>query len=268
MQRENPLCETAGCGRPVRYPSDVVCSGCLAALLANLRALGDMWDDLEDSAVRGTSCGGGGPRTHRSSSRERPLPFDESAARLRDESARALVAWAFEVQQEFPHRRWPDPRAAETIAWLASLRQLLAEFSRADEFATVAADLVGRVRAAVGRRARDRVLLGTCECGAAVYGNPQARLAYCTPCGRPYDVAGTLADRREFASRVTGTAAELLENWRAWSAKPVSRATLFRLLATLEPVNPGSTGPRRYRVLDVATARSNRVIVAEIQAVI
>lgn len=260
--QENQLCQTDQCGRPVRHNGDVVCSRCLASLLSDLRALRDSWDQLEDVAVRGTNCGGGGPRTHRASSRERPLPFDETAAALRDEVGHLLVAWAAAVQLEFPHRRRADTRPGASIAWLASLGQLLAEFPQAPGLCVAVANSARRVLAAVGRRARDRVMVGVCSCGTAVYSNPGGRLAYCPDCEAPYDVAGSLADRREFAQQVTGTAAELLENWQAWSNQPVSRATLFRVLAQLVPVEGERGAPRRYRVVDVAAARNPTLLVS------
>ncbi|AXB47295.1 hypothetical protein A4R43_36620 [Amycolatopsis albispora] len=195
---------------------------------------------------------------HRASSRETPLPFDDRASGQRDNLRALVLHWAAAAQAEFSHRTRSGVDTPSSAHWMASLGGLLAEHPQAAQMVAEFRQAVRGAGRAQARGSADRVFLGRCreetadgECATDVFGVRGLDSATCPGCGRAYSVDESLMGRRAAAAAVTGTAAQLLEGWQAWSPKPVSRATLFRYLARLQPVNPGAK-VRKYRVLDLA----------------
>jgi hypothetical protein len=266
------------CSRPIK-DSAFLCSECSKTLEKHLAEVPALAADLETTRTRTSRTGGRGIGIVVRDA-ERPVPWNDKAARLADEFKALLVGWAricqdFRVRPEGPACRrcahsscsmlrsyTPPVDTAQSLSayLLASLPAL-----RHRPEVTAMADELYRFReraAKVIDRPAERTYAGPCReeveaygdhgeacCLAELHVSVDERTAVCPYCAAEHDVAIRKQWLLAVAESQLVTVAELVR-LLAFTDQPVPRATVDSWVRRRRLVQHGSGEPALYRVGD------------------
>jgi len=196
------------CTRPT--PDGLVCQSCIERLRADLTALPGYWAELPTTIHRQAQTGdGSGGKAH-----EAPLPFDLTAATVRDSVINTIGTWVRELSFGDDTNLAPTMRA--WCRWLLDRTQRIRGHLAAEEIIDEIHYAVSIVRQVIDRPG-DSILCATCEvCGKDIRASPDAAEAVCRWCwigGREnsYPVPARRADAWKEAESRLVTRAQVLE---------------------------------------------------------
>lgn len=156
---DTPTCHTCGIPTPDAY----LCRTHTAALLADIRTIPDLLDELDTTITRQDKL------LHfndRRSSAETPLDWNEHAAQIREELADTLTAWCHEVAAIDEYERDPLHAATTPTAravWLADNIRTCRRHPSAGTAADELGNAVHRAHRAVDHPTiRSRFYVGPC----------------------------------------------------------------------------------------------------------
>jgi len=238
-----------GCDRPTG--GYYLCPHCTHALVADLRRVDELADQLDATISRQTRTATGVGVTSRPS--ERPLPVDLTAAEIRADLVNVLTTWARDVADRTGTTAANVAAMPTAAAFLLAHESTLRTHPAAAELHDEITDAIHRAWRAVDRPA-ERRFVGPCdECGADMYARPHAAEHTCRDCGARYDADERRAwlleqarDRIETAS----TIARALPGLLGTNVTPAMiRGYVHR--GRLLPRPPDPSGRARFRVGDV-----------------
>lgn len=175
------LCVT-GCDRPAH--EYFLCQHCTHALVADLRRVGELADQLEATIARQSRTGTGlGVATRPA---EPPMPVNLTAAEVRADLGNVLTTWARDIRARTAaggHVDNPITAAVYLLGHVSTMRTHPAAGELHDEIT----DAINRAWRTVDRPA-ERRFVGPCdECGSDMYAHPHAAMLACPGCGEVYD---------------------------------------------------------------------------------
>lgn len=247
--------------------SGTVCSPCVGALAADLRALwatGDLHgldEDLDIAITKQSVFATGGIR---SAASETPLPINDHASDVRRELHGLLATWCRLILEEHGGT-CPDDTIASMARYLRAQTSIIRVAEWGDECVVELRDAVRRARAAVDRPA-ERIYAGECpDCEGAVYGLAGYDTARCPREG----CEGVVKDpegRRDAAVRAAVVAApdrQVTAAEAAMASRALGKAIgerAVRKLASAGRIVPVSTArPVKYRLGDIMDVVDGRL---------
>ncbi|GAA0972637.1 hypothetical protein Q7689_00215 [Nocardiopsis tropica] len=193
--------------------SGVVCSPCVGAMMADLRALwatGDLHGldvDLDIAIARQSRFGGGGGG--RGGGDEIPMLIDDKASDVRRYLHSMLSTWCRVLLAQSGGKAPADTIPA-MAQWLHGQGVLIRSAEWGDECVTQIRYVVREVRRCVDRPA-ERIYAGPCpDCGGKVYGLAGATKAWCRVEGCEGEIEDPEARRDAAVKRAVAAAPERL----------------------------------------------------------
>lgn len=252
MPDDTPTC--GRCNRPTAHDGAHLCASCLDRLMADLKTVDELFDDLLITRTKQDVISTESSRV--SGSKERPLGYRPGAMSAAEDLTICLRFWARTIADEWEqrlHRAFVAPDDPKACArWLRCNPNTIRYSQHGVDMVDQIARSVGKARRVCDRPA-ERRYAGACACGTDLYVREQAAHITCPECGRTYRSEQRWADLLVELRDRLATAADIAAGAGRLHGEPLSRKVINQWHHRGRLVSRGQTaeGHPMFRIGDV-----------------